>query len=204
MKYTYSSEWVHSLESKKQWEYYWHQQKLLENNITKNDNILEVGVGSGFTTNYLLNKGFDVKTIDIDANKNPDIVENIVTAQSIFYNYNVLLAFNIFEHIPYSEFLEVIEKLNESRVSKIFLGLPIFKKIILQFYFSFILLKPIDIHIYKKRKKLSANHFWELAYKDFHLNKIIEDLNKRGFQCKENIKYLNQQYLYFNNKNNNK
>jgi hypothetical protein len=169
----------------------------MENNITKNDSILEVGVGTGFTKNYLLNKGFNIKTIDIDVDKNPDIVENIVNAQSIILNYDALLAFNIFEHIPYSEFLEVIEKLNDSGVSKIFIGLPIFKKIIFQFYFSFILFKPININIYKKRKKLSANHFWEIDYKDIHLNKIIEDFNTRGFQCKEKIKYINQQYLYF-------
>ena len=104
MNYSYSTDWIHNLESKKHWQLYWHQQKLLENRISVNDKILEVGVGSGFTANYLKSKGFNVKTVDIDQNKNPDIVKNIVYTEPKFFNFDVLLAFNIFEHIPYDEF----------------------------------------------------------------------------------------------------
>jgi len=196
MNYSYSTDWIHNLESKKHWQLYWHQQKLLENRISVNDKILEVGVGSGFTANYLKSKGFNVKTVDIDQNKNPDIVKNIVYTEPKFFNFDVLLAFNIFEHIPYDEFLKFLEKLQESRVSRIFLCLPVFKKIVFEAYFYFLPLPPCRIKLFLKKRKLSTNHHWELEYEDNNLHKLKSDIYQRNFLIGEEFKYYNQQYLF--------
>ena len=50
-KYIYSSDWIYSLENLSLWNYYWYQQKILQDKIKKGDTILEIGVGSGFTSN---------------------------------------------------------------------------------------------------------------------------------------------------------
>ena len=52
-KYQYSADWIHKLESKKHWLHYWHQLNILLSNLSESDRILEVGVGTSLTSNYL-------------------------------------------------------------------------------------------------------------------------------------------------------
>ena len=77
--YRYSTSWIYKLETEQHWRLYWHQQKLMEGKVKPGDSVLEIGVGTGFTANYLRSKGVNVTTLDIDADKKPDIVANIVT-----------------------------------------------------------------------------------------------------------------------------
>ena len=81
VEYKYSAEWIYDLESEEHWRLYWNQQKLMQNKVSSGDNVLEIGVGSGFTANYLKSKSINVKTLDIDRGKKPDIVANLVEYQ---------------------------------------------------------------------------------------------------------------------------
>ena len=65
IEYRYSSEWIKSLESEDHWRFYWSQISLIHKELQEGDTILEIGPGSGFTTNYLRSKGYTVSTIDI-------------------------------------------------------------------------------------------------------------------------------------------
>ena len=102
MEYHYSSHWIHELESETHWRLYWRQQKLMRDLVSAGDRVLEIGVGTGFTANYLRSKGVHVTTLDIDAEKQPDIVANV--AQFDFPElYDAILAFEVFEHLPYGD-----------------------------------------------------------------------------------------------------
>ena len=109
-KYRYSTDWIYSLESEEHWRLYWHQQELMQNKILPGQRILEIGFGSGFTANYLRSKGIEVVTLDIDLEKKPDIVANVVLYDfQEIGRFDHVLAFEVFEHIPYSEFEEVVQ-----------------------------------------------------------------------------------------------
>lgn len=81
VEYKYSAEWIYDLESEEHWRLYWTQQKLMQGKVSLGDNVLEIGVGSGFTANYLKAKGVNIKTLDIDKGKESDIVANLVEYQ---------------------------------------------------------------------------------------------------------------------------
>jgi 16S rRNA A1518/A1519 N6-dimethyltransferase RsmA/KsgA/DIM1 with predicted DNA glycosylase/AP lyase activity len=72
-----SSEWTKKLEKEFHWQLYWRQQNVMNNLIQPGDHLLEIGPGSGFTTNYLRSKGIQVTTLDLNPDKKPDIVANI-------------------------------------------------------------------------------------------------------------------------------
>ena len=57
---------------------YWYQQKIMEGfaEWNKGETMLEIGVGSGFTSNYCRNKGFKVTTLDIVDDKKPKFRQN--------------------------------------------------------------------------------------------------------------------------------
>ena len=196
-KYLFDNEWIQSLENKYLWMLYYYQQKLLLNQINVHERIAEVGVGSKFTYNYLKSKGYKVESIDIDANKKPDKIINIVDCDISELKYDVILAFNIFEHIPYNEFILVINKLHNAGVKKIFLGLPYNKKIVFELYLH--IGRFLNIHkavLFKKNKITAKNHQWEIDYQEYSFDKITEDLVECGYQLKNHFNYKTNSFFH--------
>lgn len=197
-KYRYSLEWINKLEKKIHWQFYWHQHKLMQEHLNKNFRIAEIGVGSKFTYNYLQTKGYNIKSIDIDENKNPDILGNIVTCSPDIIEFETIIAFNIFEHIPYNEFLATIEKFKNKKVKQLFIGLPINRKTIIDFklrvgrYFN----KQFSITI-PKRKITTENHHWELGYKNYTTEKLYSDLSNIGYRMENHFNFKLQSFFYF-------
>jgi len=198
LKYRFSNEWISKLERELHWRWYWQQQKLMEGHLDKDSRIGEIGVGSKFTYNYLSAKGYNIKSIDIDEGKNPDIVENIVTCNDEILKFDTILAFNIFEHIPYSEFIDTIVKLKRNKVKQLFIGLPMHRKTIFDIklrlgrYFD----KQWTITIPKSNITTDFHH-WELGYNIFKEEKLISDLLDTGYDLGNQIKFKLQAYFHF-------
>lgn len=123
VNYKYSPVWTTDLESEDHWRLYWQQQKIMQHKIHPKDRVLEIGMGSGFTANYLRLKNIEVTTFDIDPGKHPDIVANLVEYQ-FPEHYDHILAFQVFEHIPFEEFKAVIPKIAKACKKNVFLSIP--------------------------------------------------------------------------------
>jgi len=198
ISYRYSSDWIYQLESQNHWQMYWYQLELIQNNITTKDHIVEIGVGTRLIYNYLKNRNFQISSIDIDPVKRPDYVENIVNIDVLPEDCNTILAFNIFEHIPYEDFRMLINKFNSWNVNKVFIGLPYNRKILFSIHLQVgrFLNKIFHISI-RKRKILTQNHHWELDFKHYTKKRIITDFNNADYLCDSFFKYRNNAYFYF-------
>ena len=108
------------------WLSYWYQLKLMSKEVKPNDNLIEIGIGTGFTSNYLISKGVNVLKVDIDSEKSPDVVSD---ASSFIPDrqYDHLCAFEVFEHMDFEEMIKVIENLKSYINKNIFISLPIYK-----------------------------------------------------------------------------
>ena len=74
----------------------------MEGHIKPNDALIEIGIGSGFTSNYLRSKNINVLTVDIDEQKLPDVVSD-ATKFIPDKNYDHFCAFEVFEHMKFDE-----------------------------------------------------------------------------------------------------
>lgn len=186
------------MEDEYHWNLYWHQQKLMDKKIIPSEKIAEIGVGSKFTYNYLKSKNYSVTSIDIDPDKNPDILLNIVDCDAEQLDYNVIIAFNIFEHIPYSEFLTTIKKFNIAGIEKLFFSIPLNKKTVFEFKIRIgrYLYKEIATDI-RKHKITTEHHHWELDYKGYTKEKLGTDLFERNYVMKNYFIIKNQAYFFF-------
>lgn len=194
-KYKFSSDWIHGLETEQHWAFYWCQQKLMDGLIEKEDTILEIGVGSSFTANYLRSKGYNVTTIDIDPGKKPDIVANVVTYE--FENkYDHVLAFEILEHIPYEEFRALLRKLRTIINKNLFFSIPrnelvLFEMIIgLPMYRN----KKLKISISKGKITTEAHH-WEIGCCGVTEKKVLDEFKSNGFQ--DILRTFKKDYINF-------
>jgi len=180
VEYKYSAEWIYDLESEEHWRLYWNQQKLMQNKVSSGDNVLEIGVGSGFTANYLKSKSINVKTLDIDRGKKSDIVANLVEYQ-FQINYDHVLAFEVFEHIPFVEFKGVVEKISNVCKKYIFLSVPRNEKVWLQFDFQLPIIGKKEFRfVTLKGKVAEPAHFWEIGDGSVSINDFEQELFKCG------------------------
>lgn len=177
-EYHYSTNWIYSLESEKHWRLYWTQLNLMKNDVKPDQHVLEIGVGSGFTANYLRSKGVRVTTIDIDPEKKPDIVSNIVTFNWADFKYDHLLGFEVFEHIPLQEFLKLLPHLASSFSGYLFFSIPKNERTWLHMEIQLPKLGNRTLRLTTKKNKITTkHHFWEIdagmTYKELteHLKK---------------------------------
>lgn len=161
----YDSEWIGSLESKTHWIYYWHQINLINRYLEKGSNIIEIGVGTKFLCNYLKSKGYLVKTVDIDEEKKPDYISSASDFDFSLTRADTVVAFEIFEHIPYSTFQKVVSNIKASNVENIIFSIPRAQRSLLKLAIKLPKLDVINIAINIPRRKIKTkNHFWELSY----------------------------------------
>lgn len=181
VKYRYSADWIHKIESKKDWLRYREQQVLMHNKVKPGDTALEIGPGRGICTCYLRSKGVEVTTLDIDADKHPDIRANIVDFQPK-QQYDHILAFEVFEHIPYDKCLDVLQTLR-AHCRTLFMSLPLNQIRLLRVDFSLPVVKDVSCSLsLPKRKITESHHFWEVNYQQYKKRKIIGDFEALGYR----------------------
>lgn len=186
-EYKYTSDWIHKLEDKAHWILYWNQVSLLLEAAEKDDSILEIGKGSGFTSNYLTSKGFRVTTIDIDPDKKPDILTNIVT-YPFDEKYDHILAFEVIEHIPYDEMELVMRKLYNACNKSVIISVPRNQKIWFTIDIKTLLFQRTYSLATIRNKLTTDNHFWEIDYQSYSLERFRKFLKTTGFTITEERK----------------
>ena len=181
MEYRYSSHWIHELESETHWRLYWRQQKLMRELVSSGDRVLEIGVGTGFTANYLRSKGVHVTTVDIDADKQPDIVANI--AQYDFpETHDAILAFEVFEHLPYDDFPPLLAKLAVAARRHVFLSLPRNRRLLASFNVKLPKAKARTFQWKVRRGEIvEPYHVWELDHGGVTVESLEQELARHGF-----------------------
>jgi len=194
-KYNYSSDWIEKHEDLRHWIFYWNQIRILHSKLSPGDHVLEIGVGTRFTSNYLKSKGYKVTTIDIDAAKKPDIVANIV--EFVFTeSYDYVIAFEVFEHIPFEDFTSVLKKIYPICREQLIISLPRNEKTWLDVKIELPGSKKMNVRIATKRNKiLSKHHHWEVDFAQYSNAYIAKVFRENGFDL-EKLEKVNNLFYY--------
>ena len=196
-KKKYSSDWINKLESKEHWLSYWHQIKLMLESLEPKDSVIELGIGSGFTSNYLRSKNIDVLTVDIDKKKSPDIVSDAISFKPN-KNYDHFCAFEVFEHMKFEEMENVLNNIKSKIDKNIFISVPIYKKTPINIELKFkSYWKSITVKTPKTRI-IDPHHHWELNYKDITEERLISVFEHHNFKLKNKSSFFRWRYFHFN------
>lgn len=174
------------------WMSYWHQIRVVV--ASRARTVLEVGPGSGVFRSYLTNIGVKVSTLDIDASRKVDYVADLTKLDTTLpegLTFDAVCAFQVLEHLPWSEFEKCVAGLARRAAPHAFISLP-YRGLHLRWA---LWLGDWAISLGHKfplpwRGKILPEHYWELGkgYSARRINKIISryfEVTWRGF-IKEN------------------
>ncbi len=197
-EFNYDAAWTKKLEAQNHWLLYWKQQWLLTKYLRPEDTIMEIGLGSGFTANYLRNKNYTVTTLDIDNEKKPDIVANIVDYE-MKSNYDIILAFEVFEHLPFKYLKTVLQMLHSHCNRYLIISLPEYLSCFFSLEFELFGIKKtasFRCPSFYKMKQLSPNHHWEVNFNpETKSKKLIELFHNQGFKIMEQSLYQDRYFI---------
>ena len=165
------------------WMSYYYQMRAILSNA-KGGYILEVGPGNNFMKKLLKDSVRKHDTFDIDKNSNPtySLVSELEAISDELYD--LTCAFQVLEHMPYQEALQLLDLLFAKTRKTVVLSLPVAiptwrifaslprlrdKKIIINNFF-----------VKKKSPKFDGTHHWELENRGHEIPKFEKYLSKWG------------------------
>lgn len=134
-------------------------------------NVLEIGKGNGFVSDFLKKAGFNVTTFDINERLEPDVVGSVTELASHFpeNSFDLVLCAEVLEHIPFESFEAAISQIARVSKRRVILTLPRAQS----FMFSFTpdisikcfgrgrIFKP-SIFFSLPSSRISELHHWEI------------------------------------------
>jgi len=188
-----------SYDSKGRFISYWHQiNEIVKLNPEK---VLEIGIGSGFVSRYLKERGINVVTLDIDKRLTPDIVGSVLDIPLNDKTFDVVACYEVLEHLPFELFHKSL--LEIFRVSKAYavLSLPDVSRS----YRIYIQIPKIGIfkrlitlpRLRKPVHKFDGEHYWEIGKLGYPLSKVIKEIQKSGFKIEKTYRIFENPYHRF-------
>lgn len=183
-------------DKKERWLSYWYQ--INEVFESKQNNILEVGIGNRLVADYLKKRGFKVTTCDIDEQLKPDIVASVDNLPFKQNSFDFVLCSQVLEHIPFDMVPKALQNLRRVTRQWVLISLPDFS--ITYFHFAFKLIpfipkvsKSIKLRLPVKHT-FSGEHYWEIGKRGYSLSKIRNLLKAAGFRIVKD--YLPEENLF--------
>ena len=172
----------------------------------KPNNVLEIGIGNKTTVNYLKQNGIKIDTCDFNKELEPDYVADIRNLPFKNKSYDVVLACEVLEHIPWKDVDKALMELH--RVSKKYVVISIpYASLGFEFIFKFplirkILKRPIldiffRIPFFFSEIKFEGYHYWEMGKKKYPRKKIKSTFGKYFKILKEVRPIINHYHHFF-------
>ena len=116
---------THKYDELHRWISYWYQIQAVAR--TKARRVLEIGVGSGVLSAYLRDRlHLKVTTFDFDESLHPDLIGDVrhLRANVNEDAFDAVVAFQVLEHLPFSDFGATVQELARASRSSVIISLP--------------------------------------------------------------------------------
>jgi len=168
-----------------------YQKSIEMLSFIKFSDVLEIGPGPGVLSNILKFLEKNIITLDFDYFLKPDIVADVRELPLKNKSFDLIIANQILEHIPYNNFCEVLSTFADISREYVLISLP-YNEHHIEFYFNFKIIKYLyfrgvinkliskifPIHFYFGISRFLSSfpeheeHYWEIGYKEYSLNKV--------------------------------
>jgi len=176
-----------SYDTKESFISYWHQ--IHEIISLEPKKVLEVGIGNGFVTRYVREKGWDVTTLDTVSELRPDVAGSVLSLPFGDTAFDVVTCFEVLEHLPYDDFTKALEELRRVSRRHLILSVPDHTAVY-RVNIELPRIKPIKrlvSHPFPKPPphEFDGKYYWIIGKSNYPLEKISHDIERTGFKIVE-------------------
>ena len=188
-----------SYDAKERFISYWHQiNEIISLNPKE---VLEIGIGNGFVSKYLKERGAKIKTLDIDKKLNPDVAGSVLGIPFIDGSFEVVACYEVLEHLPYSEFSKALKEIHRISRKHVVLSLPDVTTVCginikmpkirpIKRLFLFPFIRPV-------RHEFDGGHYFEIGKIEYPLKKIKSDIEEARFKIVKTYRVFEFNYHRF-------
>ena len=183
----------------KRWASLWQQISTVLSLNPKS--VVEIGPGGGYFTFAVRQEGVKVETVDIDANMKPDIVGSVRDLPFDANSKDVVVAFQVLEHLPYEYFVSSVLEMGRVASDYVIISIPDvtpFKRELFQDGFRRPQTRFEEVRDENPvEHKWDGQHYWEVGKSGYGQQKIIKDLTEAGLEVVENFRAFDHPYHHF-------
>ncbi len=182
------------------WMSYWYQTKEISQ---RNDirTVLDIGPGTTFLKDVLRVHRPDITytTVDVAEDVLPDVIGSVTKLPFEDGAFDVVCAFQVLEHIMFSDFEIALKEMNRVSRKYVFISLPHFGpsfelwlKIpcIKRIKFSFKVPVPLE-HVF------GGQHYWEIGKRGYSATQVRTILKKHFTIVSEYVPFENQYHHFY-------
>lgn len=173
-----------SYDTKERFCSYWHQ--INEVISLKPKKALEIGIGNGFVSRYLREKGLYVTTLDIVHELKPNVAGSVLSIPFANKSFDVVTCYQVLEHLPYVDFTKALKEIHHVSREHVILSLPDHTAIY-RLNIELPRIKPIKKlipHPFPRptHYEYDGVHYWIIGKTNYPLKRIELDIKRTGFK----------------------
>lgn len=193
------SHYLKGYDTKERFISYWYQINEVLKLSPKN--ILEIGIGNSFVSNYLTKYEIDLITLDFDKRLGPDVVASVIDIPFKNESFEIVVCYEVLEHIPFEFFQRALTEMYQIAKKFVILSLPDYSRVYRV---------HIEIPKYGEIRKLirspkqkmpeypfCGQHYWEIGLEGYPLQKIIDNIKRIGFNVNKTYRLFEFPYHRF-------
>jgi ubiquinone/menaquinone biosynthesis C-methylase UbiE len=162
--------------------------------------VLEIGAGDAVTRSYIAhNTPIAYRTVDIAEDLQPDTVASVADLPFQDGAFDVAVAFQVLEHIPFEAFEQCLSELHRVARSRVIISVPHFGPAY-KFWFKGRLLPEWRFAIklpYPRKQVFDGQHYWEIGKKGYPKARVRSVIEKQFVIDKEFVPWENQYHRFF-------
>lgn len=172
----------------------------------KPQSVLEIGIGNKLVSSYLQREGVSVTTVDFDKNLEPDIVADVRSMPIPDASYDLVMACQVLEHIPFDEFEKGLAEMRRVTRRYAIVSLPrrsTYFEIVIKFPFIRTFLKRpfVDIAFNKHLDfggfETSGQHYFEIDRTQYPLKDVRKRIARHFNIIDEFSPVLHKYHIFF-------
>lgn len=176
---------------------YWYQAEAVRR--CGGEEIMEIGLGMGLTTWILRRWGLHVTSLDIDPALGPTCAGDIRKLPFADNSFDTILAAEVLEHLPYSDFEICLSELRRVTRSHVVITLPC-ALVGVHLGINLPLLEPIFIAFGFRQwthPRFDGQHYWELGRRGYPKRRIRRSIERSGLTIAREFRPGLSLYNYF-------
>lgn len=192
-------EFTHYMDSERWMSFYCQIEEF--HKLEKPDSILEIGPGLPINRNHVKEHlpKVSYKTLDIAEDLEPDIVGSADSIPLPDKSFDVVVAFEILEHLPFERFEVALEEIKRVARNDVIISLPHFGPPV-RFKFKAPFLPEIEwaFKIWVPLKhRFNGQHYWEIGKRGYSPKFIRGVISKHFFLVREYVPFWNQYHHFY-------